>query len=58
VGNREISKVLEADRWWLRAGRQRRYYRLTAAGIKAMNESKAALEQMWGGTKWPLESKA
>ena len=42
----------------VRAGRLRRYYRLTAAGIKAMNESKAALEQMWGGTKWPLESKA
>ena len=41
-----------------RAGRVRRYYRLTAAGIKAMNESKAALEQMWRGARWPLESKA
>jgi PadR family transcriptional regulator PadR len=41
-----------------RAGRARRYYRLTAAGIKALNESKAALEQMWRGAKWPLESKA
>ena len=42
----------------VRAGRARRYYRLTATGIKALNESKAALEQMWRGAKWPLESKA
>jgi DNA-binding PadR family transcriptional regulator len=41
-----------------RAGRARRYYRLTAAGIKALNQSKAALEQMWRGAKWPLEVKA
>ena len=42
----------------VRAGRVRRYYRLTAAGVRALNESKAALEQMWRGAKWPLESKA
>ena len=42
----------------VRSGRARRYYRLTAAGIRALNESKAALEQMWRGTTWPLESKA
>jgi PadR family transcriptional regulator, regulatory protein PadR len=42
----------------VRAGRARRYYRLTAVGIKALNESKAALEHMWRGAKWPLESKA
>lgn len=42
----------------VRAGRVRRYYHLTASGIKAMNESKAALEQMWRGAKWPLESGA
>jgi DNA-binding PadR family transcriptional regulator len=41
-----------------RAGRVRRYYRLTATGIKALNQSKAALEQVWQGAKWPLESKA
>jgi DNA-binding PadR family transcriptional regulator len=40
-----------------RAGRLRRYYRLTAAGIKALNDSKAALKQMWRGAKWPLELK-
>ena len=41
-----------------RAGRARRYYRVTAAGVKALNESKAAIEQMWRGAKWPLEVKA
>lgn len=38
-----------------RGGRARRYYRLTAAGVNALNESKTTLEQMWQGTKWPLE---
>lgn len=42
----------------VRGGRLRRYYRVTAAGVKALNESKSALEQMWSGAKWPLESKA
>jgi len=41
----------------VRAGRPRRYYRLTAAGIRALNESKAALEQVWRSATWPLESK-
>ncbi len=41
----------------VRAGRARRYYRLTAAGIKAVNESRAALENVWRLAKWPLESK-
>ena len=51
-----VSRVEEGTP--VRAGRARRYYNLTAAGIKALNESKAALEQMWSGAKWPLESKA
>ena len=42
----------------VRAGRPRRYYHVTGAGIQALNESKAALEQVWHGAKWPLESKA
>jgi len=41
-----------------RAGRLRRYYHLTAEGVSAMNESRAALERMWRGAKWPLESRA
>jgi PadR family transcriptional regulator PadR len=42
----------------VRSGRARRYYQLTAVGVRALNESKTALEQLWGGAKWPLESKA
>ncbi|HTA41162.1 MAG TPA: helix-turn-helix transcriptional regulator [Bryobacteraceae bacterium] len=42
----------------VRAGRVRRYYRLTVPGVKALNESKAALENMWRGAKWPLEVEA
>lgn len=42
----------------VRAGRVRRYYRLTISGVKALNESRAALEKMWRGAKWPLEAKA
>jgi PadR family transcriptional regulator, regulatory protein PadR len=42
----------------VRGGRPRRYYQLTAGGISALNESKAALEQMWRAAKWPLEGQA
>jgi PadR family transcriptional regulator PadR len=38
----------------VRNGRARRYYKLTAVGVNALNESKAALEQMWSGASWPL----
>jgi DNA-binding PadR family transcriptional regulator len=41
-----------------RNGRAKRYYRLTAAGVQALNESKAALENMWRGARWPLKAKA
>jgi PadR family transcriptional regulator, regulatory protein PadR len=42
----------------VRSGRARRYYRMTALGAKALNESKSALEYMWRSAKWPLESQA
>ena|SRR5580698_10472884 len=42
----------------VRSGRARRYYRLTARGVRALNDSKAALEQIWRVADWPLESKA
>ncbi|HEV2701276.1 MAG TPA: helix-turn-helix transcriptional regulator [Steroidobacteraceae bacterium] len=42
----------------VRSGRPRRFYRLTALGVRSLNDSKAALEQMWRGAKWPLESQA
>ncbi len=42
----------------IRGGRARRYYRLTAVGASALNESKIVLEQMWRGTEWPLGRQA
>jgi DNA-binding PadR family transcriptional regulator len=41
-----------------RAGRARRYYRLTASGVAALNDSKTALQRLWRGAKWPLGAKA
>ena len=38
----------------VRAGRARRYYRLLPAGLRALNDARAAVESMWSGLKWPL----
>src|SRR5260370_31741528 len=41
-----------------RGGRARRYYSLEDAGLRALNESRAALERLWFGFKWPLKGSA
>jgi PadR family transcriptional regulator, regulatory protein PadR len=38
----------------VRAGRPRRYYRLQPAGVRALNDARAAVETMWRGLRWPL----
>ena len=38
-----------------RAGRARRFYRLTAAGASALTETRRLLRTMWKGKNWPLE---
>ena|SRR5206468_402724 len=38
----------------VRAGRARRYYRVQAAGIRALNDARAAVESLWDGLSWPL----
>jgi PadR family transcriptional regulator PadR len=38
----------------VRAGRPRRYYRLRPAGIRALNEARAAVDSLWHGVRWPL----
>ncbi len=38
-----------------RAGRARRFYRVTAAGASALSETRRALQAMWKGKNWPLE---
>ena len=42
----------------IRAGRPRRYYAIENAGIRALNESKVAVENMWQGFRWPLKGRA
>jgi DNA-binding PadR family transcriptional regulator len=37
-----------------RGGRSRRYYRLKAAGVNALNETRATLENLWQGAIWPI----
>ena len=38
----------------VRAGRARRYYRPLPAGIRALNDARAAVNKVWRGLKWPL----
>lgn len=42
----------------VRDGRARRYFKLTAAGIRALNESKTTLENLWRNAAWPVGGKA
>jgi DNA-binding PadR family transcriptional regulator len=42
----------------VRAGRPRRYYVIEHTGVRALNESKAAVEQLWRGFRWPLKGRA
>jgi DNA-binding PadR family transcriptional regulator len=38
----------------VRAGRVRRYYRLLPAGFRALNDARAAVDNIWSGLQWPL----
>ena len=42
----------------VRAGRARRYYRLQPAGVRALNDARAAVDTMWRGLTWPLKGRA
>jgi len=41
-----------------RGGRPRRYFRLTASGVRALNEARTALETLWGTVSWPVGRRA
>ena len=38
----------------VRAGRARRYYRLLPSGVRALNDARAAVDNIWSGLNWPL----
>ena len=42
----------------VRAGRARRYYRPLSAGVRALNDARAAVESIWHGLPWPLRERA
>jgi DNA-binding PadR family transcriptional regulator len=39
----------------VRAGRPRRCYAISAAGVRALNGAKAAAERLYAGLRWPLK---
>lgn len=41
-----------------RGGRPKRYYVVEDAGLRGLNESKAAAEKIWLGFTWPLKGRA
>jgi PadR family transcriptional regulator PadR len=41
----------------IRDGRQRRFYSIEGAGVRALNDSRAAVENIWQGLRWPLKGK-
>ena len=42
----------------IRAGRPRRYYVIEDSGVRALNQSRAAIESMWRGFRFPLKGRA
>jgi DNA-binding PadR family transcriptional regulator len=41
-----------------RGGRARRYFRVTAAGVRALNDAKTVLETLWQKVSWPVGGQA
>jgi PadR family transcriptional regulator PadR len=39
----------------MRDGRARRFYRLEPAGVEALNDARAAVNNIWQGIRWPLK---
>jgi len=39
----------------VRGGRARRFYRLQAKGVHALNEAREAADSLWHGLTWPLK---
>jgi PadR family transcriptional regulator len=42
----------------VRAGRARRYYRLQAPGLRALNDARAVVDSLWRDLSWPLKGRA
>jgi len=42
----------------IRAGRPRRFYQLKPSGVSALNDARAAVDDLWRGLRWPLKGHA
>ena len=42
----------------IRSGRPRRFYTIEPAGVRALNDARAAAERLWAGVRWPLKEPA
>ena len=41
-----------------RGGRARRYYYVSSAGLRALTNTKVAIDKIWRGLTWPLKTHA
>ena len=48
----------EGDATPLRGGRARRHFAINAAGVRAINDARAASANIWRGLSWPLKGRA
>jgi len=39
----------------MRGGRARRFYRVQAKGVRALNDARAKADNLWHGLRWPLK---
>jgi PadR family transcriptional regulator PadR len=39
----------------VRGGRPRRYYKVTAEGVRALNDAHKTITAMWRGVQWPAK---
>lgn len=39
----------------IRGGRARRFYRVQAKGVRALNDARATAQSLWHGLRWPLK---
>ena len=42
----------------VRAGRPRRYYKLSSTGRRALNDARSAVNYLWRGFRWPLKGRS
>jgi DNA-binding PadR family transcriptional regulator len=55
---KSLVRSREGDPSPTRGGRTKRHFAATAAGVRALNDSRAATDNIWRGLAWPLKGRA